>query len=107
MRLNFTGRRKIEKQHVAVAFRDDPVGSNRNHYFEIALDLASYGLPANAKVFVEAARGLTMMRFDLGEVGALAELTPHQRRLADFAPDPDGVRFRVKVTQPDGPDAGK
>jgi hypothetical protein len=107
MRLNFTGRRKIDKQHARVAFHDDPVGSMRGHYFELALDLDSYRLPPDARVFVEVTRGLTLMRFDLGTVAAPSSLSPAQRRLSDFAPDPDGVRFRVKVTQPNGPDAGK
>lgn len=107
MRLNFTGRRKIQKQHAAVVFRDDPVGSNAGHYFELRLDLASYKLPPEARLFVEATHKLTLMRFDLGRVDARLELTPAQRRLSEFDTDDlDSVRFRVKVVQPDGPDAG-
>lgn len=107
MRLNFTGRRKIEKGQAHVAIRDDPGGSGREHYFELALDLSTHGLPPTARVFVEAFRKETLMRFDFGTVAALATPTPAQSRLRDFGSDPDGVRFRVKVTQPDGPDAGK
>jgi len=107
MRLNFTGRRKIDKQHARVVFRDDPVGSNHGHYFELDLKLDTYELPPEARVFVEATRGPTLMRFDLGRVGAIASLIPAERRLSDFLSDPDGVKFRVKVTQPDGPEAGK
>ena len=107
MRINFTGRKKIDKQHARVTFPDDPVGSKRGHYFNFVLELESYKLPPEARVFLEATRGLTLMRFDLGTVGHPADLTPSQRRLTDFAPEPDGVKLRVKVTQPDGPDAGK
>lgn len=107
MRLNFTNRRKIDKQDARVVFRDDPAGSDRGHYFELSLGLSEYTLPAEARVFVEATRGLTLMRFDLGTVSAPAVLSPGERRLAEFAPHPDGVKFRVKVTQPDGPEAGK
>lgn len=107
MRLNFTGRRKIEKQHVRVAFHDDPVGSKSNYYFELQLlSLETYA-PPNARVFVEATRGLTMMRFDFGTVLELTPLSIEDRRLSEFAPDHDGVKFRVKITQPDGPEAGK
>jgi hypothetical protein len=107
VRINFTGRKKIDKQHARVLFPDDPVGSKRGHYFNLTLELDSYKLPPEARVFVEATRGLTLMCFDLGTVGQLADLSAAQRRLTDFGPEPDGVKLRVKVTQPDGPDAGK
>jgi hypothetical protein len=107
MRLNFTGRRKIDKQHARVVFHDDPVGSKRGHYFELALTLAPYSLPAEAGVFVEATRGPTLMRFDFGTVGEVAQLSAEQRRLSDFTTGPEGVKFRVKVTQLTGPEAGK
>lgn len=108
MRLNFTGRRKIDKQHVRVLLRDDPPGSGHGYYFELALDLSSYQLPSDAQVFVEASRSRELlMRFDLGTVASPATLTPGQRRLSDFYPGPDRVDFRIKVVQPNGPDAGK
>ena len=107
MRINHTGRRKIDKQHALVVLRDDPVGSKRGWYFDLQLDLSSYALPPAALLFVEASRKLVLMRFDLGTVAAPLSLTPLQRRLSDFLPAPEGVTFRVKVTQPDGPDRGK
>ena len=107
MRLNFTGRRKIEKSKVRVTLRDDPPGSGRGHWFELALNLDGHPLPADARVFAEAYRGLTFMRFDHGTVGAPATPAPVDRRLTDFGPVLDGVRFRVKVTEPTGDEAGK
>ncbi len=107
MRLNFTGRRKIDKQHARVVFHDDPVGSKQCYYFELMLTLESYDLPAEAGVFVEATRGRILMRFDFGRVGEIAQLSLDARRLTDFPSGPDGVKFRVKVTQLTGPDAGK
>lgn len=108
MRLNFTGRRKIDKQHACVLLHDDPPGSRHGYYFELVLDLSTYQLPSDARVFVEVSRKLTLMRFDVGTVGSLAPLSPSQRRLGDFSPNPqDGLNFRLKVVQPDGPDTGK
>ena len=107
MKLNLTGRRDIQKHHARVTFHDDPVGSNHGHYFEVTLELNKYELPPDARVFVEALRKKVMMRFDFGTVGTLTVLTPAQRRLADFGNEPDGVKLRVKVVQPDGPEAGK
>lgn len=107
MRINFTGRKKIEKQHARVAFADDPVGSKQGHYFDLKLELDSYKLPPEARVFAEATRGLILMRFELGTVAQLTDLTPAERRLSDFGGDADGVKFRVKVTEPVGPEAGK
>jgi hypothetical protein len=107
LRINHTGRRKIDKQHAIVALRDEPVGTRRGWYFELQLDLSSYPLPPDARLFVEASRQAVLMRFDLGTINTRLPLSTLQRTLTDFNPDPDGVKFRLKVTQPDGPDAGK
>lgn len=107
MRLNFTGRRKIQKQHAPVSIPDDPVGSRRGHYADLQLDLSEYKLPPDARIIVEASRKFTLMRFEWGTVGSPAALSPAQRRLSDFGPSPEGIKFRIKVVQPDGPEAGK
>src|SRR5687767_878880 len=107
MRLNFTGRKKIDKQHARVVFPCDPVGSKKGYYFNLTLDLDSYELPPDGRIFVEATRGQVLMRYDLGTVGQRLDLSPAQRRLFDFGASPDGVKLRVKVVQADGPDAGK
>ncbi|HVZ65382.1 MAG TPA: hypothetical protein VG936_12485 [Lacunisphaera sp.] len=91
-RINHTGRKRILREHVQVAFRDD--GGHPS--FDAALDLSSYQLPGTARVFVEAYRGAaSWMRFDFGTKAALRP--PSNRRLAEFS-DATGVRFRVKVT---------
>lgn len=108
MRLPFTGRRKIQKQHASVVLRDDPVGSQSGHYFELRLDMSSYDLPADARLFVEATLKLTLMRFDLGTVEKRVELSAAERRLSEFSKDEvESVIFRVKVVQSTGADAGK
>lgn len=107
MRLNFSGRRKIDKQHARVAVIDEPPGSDTAHYFQLELELEPYNLQDDARVVVEAFRKLIVMRFDFGTVGNLRELSNTERRLVDFGTNPDGVFFRVKVVQPDGPNAGK
>jgi hypothetical protein len=65
--------------------------------FDATLDLASYGLPNDAQIFVEAYRQTSFMRFPYGTV---ASPKPHEmapRQLTEFA-STDGLLFRVKVT---------
>lgn len=107
MRLKFTGRMKIEKQHALIEIPDDPPGSGRGYYFYLRLDLTSYKLPPEALIFVEATRKNQLMRFEYGTVTAPAELSPLERRLTDFGESIDGLKFRIKVVQPNGPEAGK
>ena len=106
MRLNFTGRRKIDKQHARVTVLDDPPGSSDGAYFDIVLDLGSYGLLADARIVVEADRKLIVMRFELGTVSAQRTLSTAERRLTEFKVSPDDIFFRVKVIQSDGDNAG-
>ena len=106
MRLNFTGRRKIDKQHARVTVLDDPPGSSDGAYFDIVLDLGSYGLLADARIVVEAYRKLIVMRFELGTVSAQRTLSTAERRLTEFKTSPDDILFRVKVIQAVGDDAG-
>lgn len=91
-RINHTGRRRILREHVQIAFRDE----NGTPAFDAMIELGSYGLPDSARVFVEAYRGaVSWMRFDFG---TKAKITgPKDRRLHDFD-SAVGIRFRVKVT---------
>lgn len=107
MRLNFTGRQKIDKQHARVAVMDEPKGSGRGHYFELDLDLRTYELPEDAHVILEAYHKLIRMRFDCGTVGTRRVLSTTERRLVEFATSPDDVLFRVKIVTPSGVDTGK
>ncbi len=91
-RLNYTGRIKIFRSDVRLATRE--IGGALS--FDADLRLIDYELPAEALVFVEAYRQTTWMRFSFGTVAAMQP--PVDRWLHEFD-SPDGILFRVKVTQ--------
>lgn len=93
-RLNYTGRVKIDRSDVRLSTHE----RNGGWVFEAGLQLNDYELPADAPVFVEAYRQTTWMRFGFGTVGNLRAPPADQRQLVEFD-SPDGVLFRVKVTQ--------
>jgi hypothetical protein len=68
-RLNYTKRKRIAQAHARVALiqRKNPPSE-----FEVNLALESYSLPAEARVFVEAYRQTTWMRFDYGTVAPIS-----------------------------------
>jgi len=92
-RLNYTGRVLIRRPdaRVVLANPDEQIG------FDANLNLVGYKLPQEARVFVEAYRQTTLMRFDFGRVGAIQP--PNDRRLTEFD-SAEGILFRVKVTAP-------
>lgn len=92
-RFNYTNRKRITRDHAIVTLREDEQGL----YFDVDLNLSSYGLDSQAHVFVEAYRRTDWMRFPYGRVGLLAAPPLDQRRLTQFDV-PDGIQFRVKVT---------
>lgn len=91
-RLNYTGRIKIFRSDLRLATRE--VGGALS--FDADLRLIDYELPAEALVFVEAYRQTTWMRFSFGTVATMQ--APVDRWLHEFD-SPDGILFRVKVTQ--------
>jgi hypothetical protein len=95
-RLNYTGRLRIlrEDVHVTVTERKE-----KPPVFKAELDLAEYGLPGDARVYVEAYRQTSWMRFAFGSVGRLA--APEHPELSDFD-SLEGILFRVRVTSSDG-----
>ena len=95
-RLNFTARQRIARADLDILLRRDPVGIP---FFDARLDFAQYGFPANARIFVEAYRQTTLMRFDFGTASVPAP--PANRSLDDFE-SADEVLFRVKVTAASG-----
>jgi hypothetical protein len=96
-RLNFTGRKRISREHVRIALQEKP---GEPATFEADLgDLKEYKLPAEALVFVEARLQTRWMRFPFGTVGAITPCT--DRRLTEFD-SIDGVLFSVKVTSTAG-----
>ncbi|MBI2949003.1 MAG: hypothetical protein HYY23_15285 [Verrucomicrobia bacterium] len=94
-RLNYTGRIKIRRGDVRLTTREvDGVWA-----FDADLRLKDYELPADALVFVEAYRQTSWMRFPFGTVAAIHAPPLEKRRLIEFD-SVEGIRFRVKVTQP-------
>jgi hypothetical protein len=92
-RLNFTGRKRISREHVRIALHEK---AGETATFDADLGgLKEYKLPDDALVFVEARLQTRWMRFPFGTVGAI---TPSSdRRLTEFD-SIDGVLFSVKVT---------
>ena len=90
-RMNYTGRRRVARSRVTVRVRPAPGGG---WAFDADIDLAEYGFPADARVFVEAYNATSYMRFAFGSVGAPA--APADTRLAAITGGPL-PRFRVKV----------
>ena len=95
-RLNYTGRRRLAERDIEVRVQETETGL----WFDAGLDLEEYRLPAEARVFVEAYRQHSWMRFDYGTVGSIRP--PRERYLTEFA-SPEGILFRVKVVRTDEP----
>jgi hypothetical protein len=91
-RLNYTGRQRIARCHVRIIACERP---DAPPTFDAALRLQSYGLPPEARVYVEAYRQTRWMRFDFGTGGGI--VPPLDRTLSEFE-SLDQVLFRVKVT---------
>ena len=76
--LNYTNRKRIRREDARIAIREE----NGVNFFDASLSLGDYGLPGEARVFVEAYRQTQYMRFDFGHVGAMR--VPEARILCDF-----------------------
>lgn len=94
-RFNHTGRRTIARRHAQVTLRKL---SSEETYFELELDLSSYGFPDDARVRVDAWRSNAAQRWDFGTIGDLRRLTQADRLLRDV---PDSAKFRVAVVAAD------
>lgn len=88
--LNYTNRKRIRREDARIAIREEKSGN----VFDAGLNLADYGLPGEAHIFVEAYRQTQYVRFDFGQVGAIR--IPQYRILSEFD-SAEGVLFRVKV----------
>lgn len=92
-RFNYTGRKKILQEHVPVAL----TGAKPLWGFDVNLnELKKYGLPEDARIYVEAYEHAAYMRFDYGTIGNIVTPSPDARVLIEFEGS-DAVRFRVKV----------
>jgi hypothetical protein len=92
-RLNFTGRKKISLSDTRVRL----IRSGESLRFDAELNLDHYSFNPQARVHVEAYRGLSALwkRFDFGKVGLRSQ--PDDRSLDEFE-HPEGILFRVKVS---------
>ncbi len=95
-RLNFTGRRRISKQHVTISV----TGIGGIETFNAEFELGGYGFPVSAAVIVEAFRQLELVRFEFGSVGNISP--PASCRLSEFG-TLAGLKFRVKVVSTEKP----
>lgn len=103
-RINYTGRKKINRGDVAIRVHVSATGMT----FDAELSrLGEYKLDPQARVYVEAYRGASTMwdRWDFGCVGLIAP-PPIQHRTLDKFGGADGLLFRVKVSA-DGEALGK
>ena len=94
-RFNYTGRKKIARDDVSIMLvGDGPVKGLEASLS--ALSDAKYGLPKDARLFVEAYERTAYMRFDFGTAGSITPPPSEARLLTEFVGS-NGVRFRVKV----------
>jgi hypothetical protein len=104
-RLNYTGRKKINREHTMVRIHRR-VGELM---FDADLKLADYKLDKITpppRVYVEAYRGASTVwkRFDFGRIGTMQP--PEDRSLSEFGV-PEGILFRVKVSACEGETVGR
>jgi hypothetical protein len=101
-RINHTKRRRIDKQDVTIRLFAASGGALE---FSARVDLSKHeSLPSDARIYIEAYRQTTRMRFDFGTV-AKAGFAGGRAALSEFA-DADAVQFAVKVTGVSGTSAG-
>jgi hypothetical protein len=98
-RINFTGRKSINKKDFKIA-----VFPSRNGVpeFDASINLEHYKFPSDASVVIEAYRETTWMRFECGTINKLQ--IPNNRLLSEFETE-QGIKFRIKVishTYPSG-----
>jgi hypothetical protein len=89
-KLNFTGRRKIERKHIQVTIKNDGEFMS----YDTTLNLSEYDFPRDCKVYVEAYLNSAVMRFDHGTVSELK--IPEDRKLK-ILPTTELTLFRIKV----------
>lgn len=92
-RINYTGRRRINKDDVSINVHQN---GNAAATVSAQVSLVRYRFPATARIFVEAFRQTSLMRFEWGTVSE--PIAPPDCALTDFQ-QTEGVRFRVKVVE--------
>ncbi len=92
-RLNYTGRKRLKRRDCAIELVRDP---DSGLTFTARLSLAGYGLPPEARVFVDAYRQMTLTRFDFGRVDRLEP--PADRTLREFGSG-EAIKFRIRIVE--------
>lgn len=95
-KFNYTARQRIRRSDVDIVIRRSPGSPS---WFDASFDLRSYTFPPDAKVFIEAYRQTTLMRFPWGS--ASVPVPPESRTLTEFDGDVR-ILFRVKATDVSG-----
>ena len=99
--INHTGRKRLTSEDVAIGLHNEATPLT----FEVArLSLDRHNLPGDALVRLEAYHRTIYARFGLGTVSE--PVFPGKRPIPQFN-IPDGIRFRVKVTQVTEPGKGR
>lgn len=99
--LFFTGRKEISKMDVEIRLIES---RGKTSQFETRIDLASYDLPGDAGVIVEAYHNTYLERFEIGTVGTLKD--GQRQELQGLEPG-DRPHFRVKVVDSNGGVSGR
>ncbi len=97
-RINSTDRKKILLKDLKISMIE--VGPDEHLKARAELDLATYGLPEEAKVIIEAYYRSSSQRFDCGTAG---DLKIPKELVLDQVDHSGAVLFRVKVVMPDEP----
>ena len=93
-RLNYTGRRKIERKRISITL----IKRNGVISFDLKkLNLDNLDLPYDAKIYVEAYYRTELKRFDFGTVSNIT--SPPSTSLKGLA-YPENVRFRILIVDP-------
>lgn len=95
-KFNYTARQRIRRSDVDIVIRRSPGSPS---WFDASFDLRAYTFPPDAKVFIEAYRQTTLMRFPWGS--ASVPVPPESRALTEFDCDVR-ILFRIKVTDVSG-----
>jgi hypothetical protein len=96
-RFNYTGRTKIKLEDSMITI----LSENGKLEFDAQLSLDEYKFSSDARIFIEAYRQTSFMRFDCGKIGRIK--LPADRGLHEFD-YPEGILFRIRVTSPDEPE---
>lgn len=94
-RLNYTGRKRIERQRIDIEIIGADDGGVPS--FTAVMDLEGLGLPSDARLIVEAKRERTSRRFEWGTVG-----NPYPPANCSLAGMPSNPGFRVMAVASDG-----